>query len=286
MRKMLVISCAAHVLILIWGSQVIASRLVFQNFFESMDAWLKCIRFDFARQAALGEKWSDVVGKMGGDGILCPASPEGDSLFELQLFRAIFEVGLPLIVAFSFSWRIIEYICAKRRKRMSKLRAGNNDKKNLSFTMKKFTTVVVVPLKNEVSYRNETELKSTEYSSISSPSSNASEVRPPQSTSPDSNSVKSTAVFPVDDSTISGPLRGAQEIQQAHPCAPSEAIDVGATPHDSDTIVLEQEASEALKAAQETQQQECSRTKKEVVQRPPLKQGSRSRSLVSRKTGL
>jgi hypothetical protein len=41
MRKMLVISCAAHVLILIWGSQVVASRLVFQNFFESMDAWLK-----------------------------------------------------------------------------------------------------------------------------------------------------------------------------------------------------------------------------------------------------
>ena len=97
--------------------------------------------------------------------------------------------------------------------------------------------------------------------------------------------MKSTAVFPVDDSTISGPLRDAQEIQQAHPCAPSEAIDVGATPHDSDTmIVLEQEASEALKADQEIQQQECSRTKKEVVQRPPLKQGSRS--LVSRKTGL
>ena len=96
--------------------------------------------------------------------------------------------------------------------------------------------------------------------------------------------MKSTAVFPVDDSTISGPLRDAQEIQQAHPCAPSEAIDVGATPHDFDAIVLEQEASEALKADQETQQQECSRTKKEVVQRPPLKQGSRS--LVSRKTGL
>ena len=93
--------------------------------------------------------------------------------------------------------------------------------------------------------------------------------------------MKSTAVFPVDDSTISGPLRDAQEIQQAHPCAHSEAIDVGATPHDSDTIVLEQEASEALKADQETQQQECSRTKKEVVQRPPLKQGSRS--LVSSK---
>ena len=92
---------------------------------------------------------------------------------------------------------------------------------------------------------------------------------------------------------LSGPSAAMSEVSAvpvAGAEASSEAIDVGPSPHDSETIVLEQEACEALKAAQEIQRENCSRTKKEAVQRSntqpaPFKR-QRSRSLVSRKTGL
>jgi hypothetical protein len=40
MRKMLIVTCLAFVLILIWASQVISSHFAYQNYFNSMDAWL------------------------------------------------------------------------------------------------------------------------------------------------------------------------------------------------------------------------------------------------------
>ena len=72
-----------------------------------MDAWLRCVRFDFARHAAVGMTWKDEVTANGVDGSLCPASPTGTLLFESHLYRSLFEILIPTMVALTFSGKFI-----------------------------------------------------------------------------------------------------------------------------------------------------------------------------------
>ena len=106
LKKMLVITSLSVCLLILWLSQAVASRHVFQNYFGSMDAWLRCIRFDFARHAALGEAWKEEI-LVDIDGGLCPASPTGTGLFTSNLLKSMFETLLPLMVAITFSWRLV-----------------------------------------------------------------------------------------------------------------------------------------------------------------------------------
>ena len=55
----------------------------------------------------MGKEWDNLVRIMSGDGALCPLAPQGDSLYESQLFMAIFEVGMPSMVAMAFSTRVV-----------------------------------------------------------------------------------------------------------------------------------------------------------------------------------
>jgi hypothetical protein len=103
MAKMLCNSAVSVVLMIFWLSQAAASRAVFHSYFEAMDAWLRCVRFDFARHAALGLDWKDEVVEFGVDGNLCPASPTGTLLFESHLYRSLFEILMPAMVALTFS---------------------------------------------------------------------------------------------------------------------------------------------------------------------------------------
>jgi hypothetical protein len=102
LRKMLVISTVTLALALLWLSQAVASARVFNHYFEAVDEWLRCIRFDFARHAAVGDLWDEVV-STNHDGVLCPAAPTGIGLYESQLSKSIFEALMPLLVAVAFS---------------------------------------------------------------------------------------------------------------------------------------------------------------------------------------
>jgi hypothetical protein len=102
MKKLLVNGCLSSILIILWLSQAVASWLVSENYSESVKAWLDCIRFDFARNAAVGEEWNELL-SANGNGELCPAYPTGASLFESQLLEVMFEALLPCVVALSFS---------------------------------------------------------------------------------------------------------------------------------------------------------------------------------------
>ena len=81
---------------------------MFQNYFDLQDAWLACIRFDFARHAAIGVAWENEVSVSGADGNLCPPSPDGSGLFESHLYRSLFETIMATMVAISFSWGFLE----------------------------------------------------------------------------------------------------------------------------------------------------------------------------------
>jgi len=108
MAKMLFNSVVSALLLIFWLSQAEASRSVFQNYFELQDAWLACIRFDFARHTAIGVAWKNEVSVSGADGNLCPPSPDGSGLFESHLYRSLFETIMAAMVAISFSWGYLE----------------------------------------------------------------------------------------------------------------------------------------------------------------------------------
>jgi hypothetical protein len=105
-KRLIAVSSFSTFLMTVWLIQAVASRVTFENFFESMDEWLRCIRFDFARHAAVGSEWIDVVREYN-DGTQCPASPEGAGLFESQVLKALFESLTPFIVAATFSRKIL-----------------------------------------------------------------------------------------------------------------------------------------------------------------------------------
>jgi hypothetical protein len=94
--------CLSSILVILWLSQAVTSWLVSENYSESVKAWLDCIGFDFARNAAVGEDWNELV-SANGDGELCPACPTGASLFESPLLEVMFEALLPCVVTLSFS---------------------------------------------------------------------------------------------------------------------------------------------------------------------------------------
>jgi hypothetical protein len=115
MLKMLFNSLIAIVLMAVWLSQAEASRLVFQSYFELQDAWLACVRFDFARHAAVGVAWKEELTSSGADGTLCPASPQGNGLFQSHMYRSLFETLMPAMVAMSFSWGLVVVALARRK---------------------------------------------------------------------------------------------------------------------------------------------------------------------------
>jgi hypothetical protein len=114
LRRLVAVSTFSTFLMAIWLFQAVASRDTFTNFFESMDEWLRCIRFDFARHAAVGAEWNDVVREYS-DGTQCPASPEGAGLFESQVLKALFESLTPFMIAATFSWTILREAKGRRR---------------------------------------------------------------------------------------------------------------------------------------------------------------------------
>jgi len=115
MVKMVVISILSFVLLFLWLCQAVTAEFIFRNYFEAIDEWLACIRFDFARHAAIGEAWNELASS-NSDGSKCPASPEGTALFTSQILKSIFESFQPGMVAVTFSWRIITITVEKWQK--------------------------------------------------------------------------------------------------------------------------------------------------------------------------
>jgi hypothetical protein len=128
MQKMVSVSCFSTLLMVIWMLQTVTSHATFGNYFESMDAWLRCIRFDFARHAAVGCEWVDVVREYS-DGTECPASPAGAGLFLSQVLKATFEALMPFMVASTFSWKIIREARAGSAKNSRRLKKKQSVKK-------------------------------------------------------------------------------------------------------------------------------------------------------------
>jgi hypothetical protein len=109
MRKLLVNGCLSIVLMILWLSQAVTSWLVFENYLESVNAWLVCIRFDFARRMIVGDEW-DELASADSDGELCSTYPMGTGLFESQVLKILFEALLPCVVAMSFSRKLLRGI--------------------------------------------------------------------------------------------------------------------------------------------------------------------------------
>jgi hypothetical protein len=111
--KMQKVSTASIVLMILWLTQAVASGSVFRNYLDSLDAWFRCVRFDFARHTALGAGvWQEVLASSS-DGNLCPSSPTGAALFESHLLKGMFESLLPGLVAATFSWKILTTLMAQ-----------------------------------------------------------------------------------------------------------------------------------------------------------------------------
>jgi hypothetical protein len=113
MKRLIAVTSFSTFLMVIWLFQAVASRVTFENYFESMDEWMRCIRFDFARHAAVGVEWIDVVREYN-DGTQCPASPVGAGLFDSQVLKALFESLTPFMVAATFSRKILQEACRHR----------------------------------------------------------------------------------------------------------------------------------------------------------------------------
>jgi hypothetical protein len=106
LKRMAIVGSLSVLLMSVWVGQAVSSRVVFAEFFESMDVWLKCVRFDFARRATVGQAWDGVVREF--DGTECPSEPSPTGLFTSQVLKAIFEGLLPCMVAMTFSWKILQ----------------------------------------------------------------------------------------------------------------------------------------------------------------------------------
>jgi hypothetical protein len=117
MQRMMIVSFLSCVLIVLWLSQATASWLVFENYFKVVEEWMRCVRYDFARHAAVGAPWNEgvLVLAASGDGRICPAVPAGTALFESNVLKSMFEVLMPILVASTFSWRLLQDVIRWRR---------------------------------------------------------------------------------------------------------------------------------------------------------------------------
>jgi hypothetical protein len=108
MYRLFLIGLLSFTLMLVWVVQTVLAGVLSRDFVDAVDAWLACIRFDFARRhAAGGEQWEELL-VANSEGRLCPASPQGTTLFESQVLRSLFEVLVPAMVAFTFSCRVVK----------------------------------------------------------------------------------------------------------------------------------------------------------------------------------
>jgi hypothetical protein len=106
MNRMFLIGILSFMLMLVWVVQTVLAGVLSRVYIDAVDDWLACIRFDFARRNAAGEQWEELL-VANSDGRLCPASPQGTTLFESQVLRSLFEVLVPGMVAITFSFRIL-----------------------------------------------------------------------------------------------------------------------------------------------------------------------------------
>ncbi len=108
MYRLFFIGVLSFTLMLVWVVQTVLAGVLSRVYIDAVDGWLACIRFDFARRnAAGGEHWEELL-VANSEGGLCPASPQGTTLFESQVLRSLFEVLLPGMVAFTFSCRVVK----------------------------------------------------------------------------------------------------------------------------------------------------------------------------------
>jgi hypothetical protein len=106
MNRIFFIGILSFTLMLVWVVQTVLAGVLSHVYIEALSHWLACIRFDFARRNAAGEQWEELL-VANSDGRLCPASPQGTTLFESQVLRSLFEVLIPGMVAITFGFRIL-----------------------------------------------------------------------------------------------------------------------------------------------------------------------------------
>ena len=98
MNRMFFIGILSFTLMLVWVVQTVLAGVLSHVYIDAVDGWLACIRFDFARRNTAGEQWEELL-VANSEGRLCPASPQGTTLFESQVLRSLFEVLMPGMVA-------------------------------------------------------------------------------------------------------------------------------------------------------------------------------------------
>jgi hypothetical protein len=103
---MFFVGILSFTLMLVWVVQTVLAGLLSHIYIDAVDDWLACIRFDFARRNAAGEQWEELL-VANSEGRLCPAAPQGTTLFESQVLRSLFEVLMPGMVAITFSFRVV-----------------------------------------------------------------------------------------------------------------------------------------------------------------------------------
>ena len=106
MCRLFLIGILSFTLMLVWVVQTVLAGVLSRGYIDAVDGWLACIRFDFARRHAAEEQWEELL-VANSEGGLCPASPQGTTLFESQVLRSLFEVLMPGMVAITFSFRIL-----------------------------------------------------------------------------------------------------------------------------------------------------------------------------------
>jgi hypothetical protein len=107
MYRLFLIGILSLTLMLVWVVQTVLAGVLSRVYMDAVDNWLACIRFDFARRNAAGEQWEELL-VANSEGRLCPASPQGTTLFESQVLRSLFEVLVPAMVAVTFSCRVVK----------------------------------------------------------------------------------------------------------------------------------------------------------------------------------
>ncbi len=107
MYRLFCIGILSFTLMLVWVVQTVLAGVLSRDYMDAVDNWLACIRFDFARRHAFGEPWEELL-VANKEGRLCPTSPQGTTLFESQVLRSLFEVLLPVMVALTFSFRVVK----------------------------------------------------------------------------------------------------------------------------------------------------------------------------------
>ena len=107
MNRMFFVGILSFTLMLVWVVQTVLAGVFSHVYIDAVVGWLACIRFDFARRNAAGEQWEELL-VANSEGRLCPASPQGTTLFESQVLRSLFEAFMPSMVAITFSFRILD----------------------------------------------------------------------------------------------------------------------------------------------------------------------------------